>query len=167
MHKAQSRHDAARLGDVAIAGFVLGRSGVWGVGHVRREFGVVRVREFGRCNGAVTLSWRDTPLGLDTWLDSSIPARKVVEVWLRFAKEGRGVASQQLGSAIGGFVSRSSARRPYELRNVSVPLCDPSPPHSGWLSPLGSSSQRALVGDLRQSRSRSLCCSSAPWSSAE
>ena len=104
---------------IPIPSFVLGRSGVWGVG---REFVVVRVREFGRCNGALTLSRRDTPLGLEAWLDSSIPERKLVEVWLRFAKAGRGVASQQLGSAIAGFVSRSSATRPYKLRHVSVPL---------------------------------------------
>ena len=86
-----AHHTCTKLSlDVAIPSFVLGRSGVWGVG---REFVVVRVREFGRCNGALTLSWRDTPLGLDAWLDSSIPERKVVEVWLRFAKAGRGVAS--------------------------------------------------------------------------
>ena len=51
---------------IPIPSFVLGRSGVWGVG---REFVVVRVREFGRCKGALTLSRRDTPLGLEAWLD--------------------------------------------------------------------------------------------------
>ena len=45
------------------------------------------VREFGRCDGSLTLSWCDTPPGLDAWLVGSVSAQKVVEVRLCFAKE--------------------------------------------------------------------------------